>query len=75
MKKKIVGSAILIPSAPPQNVVHPAHCPVCSRRVFRTTSFARTCSANPGHTKEIHPLTIRVIFNDFDVLLINRKAT
>jgi hypothetical protein len=51
-------SAILIPSAPPQNVVHPAHCSVCSRRVFRTTSFARTCSAHPRHTKEIHPLSV-----------------
>jgi hypothetical protein len=52
---KIVGSAILIPSAPPQNVVYPADCSVCSRRMFRTTSFARTCSAHPEHTKEIHP--------------------
>ena len=56
-KKKIVGSAIFIPSAPPQNLVHPAHCSVCSHRVFRTTSFARTCSAHPEHTKEIHPLS------------------
>jgi hypothetical protein len=27
------------------------------RAVFRTTSFARTCSAHPEHTKEIHPIT------------------
>jgi len=47
--KGIVGSAILIPSAPPQNVVHPAHCSVCSHRVFRTTSFPRTCLAHPRH--------------------------
>ena len=56
VKKKMVGSAILIPSAPPQNVVHSAHCSVCSRRVFRTTPFVRTCSAHPEHTKEIHPI-------------------
>ena len=55
-KKKIVVSAILIPSALPQSVVHPAHCSGFSRRVFRTTSFARTCSVHPGHTKEIHPI-------------------
>jgi hypothetical protein len=30
--KKIVGSAILIPSAPPQNVMQPAHGSVCSSR-------------------------------------------
>ena len=26
------------------------------RRLFRTTSFARTCLAHPEHTKEIHPV-------------------
>ena len=52
VKEKIVGSAILIPSAPLQHVVHHAHCSDCSQRVFRTTSFARTCSAHPGIGKK-----------------------
>ena len=68
--KGIVGSAILIPSAPPQNVVHPADCSVWSRRVFHTTSFARTCSADAGHTKEIHPfINIFVQFSICKIVL------
>jgi hypothetical protein len=42
VKEKIVGSAILIPSAPLQHVVHHAHCSDCSQRVDQTfTHFDR----------------------------------